>query len=305
MLSDKHKPKEVSTQEVEERLAKHMKAVQEKAAEEAKKINLPGYLNPAMVNVHQFKQVQDKRKLLWSKPKDKKEGAALWSGAFDDQQNDQKFKRLMGIQGVQVDSEAASKVQESRRVLDDLEKEYEKSRAFQMSRGFDRKVEVKMFGRQLVTKGSCQWKNIAARNLHLSGAVYQAQQKATDPIQQLFVTKIREYAQKKKQLKSGEVLVDASPEVKQNYSDSLNRIYKMYSLTEANSRNVPELKFEDKAVEITALEDVEMKNFTTEFPEDKIELAEDNPHNLEFNQRVFGYSPERSTDVDVPSKIKA
>lgn len=61
----------------------------------------------------------------------------------------------------------------------------------------------------------------------------------------------------------------------------------------------------DKAVEITALEGIEMKNFTTELPEDKIELAEDNPHNLEFNQRVFGYSPERSTDVDVPSKIKA
>lgn len=135
MLSDKHKPKEVSTEEVELRLAQHMKDVQEKAAEEAKKINLPGYLNPAMVNVHQFKQVQDKRKLLWSKPKDKKEGAALWSGAFDDQNNDEKFKRLMGIQGVQVDESAASKVQESRKVLDELEKEYEKSRAFQMSRG--------------------------------------------------------------------------------------------------------------------------------------------------------------------------
>lgn len=40
------------------------------------------------------------------------------------------------------------------------------------------------------------------------------------------------------------MLVDASPEVVQNYSDSLNRIYKMYNLTEANSRNVPELKFE-------------------------------------------------------------
>ena len=48
-----------------------MQTVQQKAAEEAKKINLPGYLNPAMVNVHQFKQVQDKRKLLWSKAKDK------------------------------------------------------------------------------------------------------------------------------------------------------------------------------------------------------------------------------------------
>ena len=59
----------------------------------------------------------------------------MWSGAFDDQQNDEKFKRLMGIQGVKVDPESSSKVQESRRVLDDLEKEYEKSRAFQMSRG--------------------------------------------------------------------------------------------------------------------------------------------------------------------------
>ena len=65
------KPKEVTTEEVEERLAKHMKEMKEKQAEEAKKINLPGYLNPNMVNVQQFKQVQDKRKLLWSKPKDK------------------------------------------------------------------------------------------------------------------------------------------------------------------------------------------------------------------------------------------
>lgn len=135
VLGDKHKKiKEVSTEEVEARLAEHMKSVQEKAAEEAKKINLPGYLNPAMVNVHQFKQVQDKRKLLWSKPKDKKEGAAQWAGAFDDQNNDEKFKRFMGIQDVKVDSES-SKVQQSRKVLDDLEKEYEKSRAFQMSRG--------------------------------------------------------------------------------------------------------------------------------------------------------------------------
>lgn len=125
----------MSTEDVEKRLAEHMKTVQEKAAEEAKKINLPGYLNPAMVNVHQFKQVQDKRKLLWSKPKDKKEGAALWSGAFDDQNNDEKFKRFMGIQGVKVDESDGSKVQQSRKVLDDLEKEYEKSRAFQMSRG--------------------------------------------------------------------------------------------------------------------------------------------------------------------------
>lgn len=51
-----------------------MQKIQEQAAEEAKKINMPGYLNPAMVNVQQFKQIQDKRKLLWSKPKDKVSG---------------------------------------------------------------------------------------------------------------------------------------------------------------------------------------------------------------------------------------
>ena len=59
-----------TTEDVEKRLAQHMKQVQEKAAEDAKKINLPGYLNPAMVNVHQFKQVQDKKKLLWGKTKE-------------------------------------------------------------------------------------------------------------------------------------------------------------------------------------------------------------------------------------------
>lgn len=136
VLPDKNdiKAKPPTTQEVEERLAQHMKTVQEKAAEEAKKINLPGYLNPAMVNVHQFKQVQDKRKLLWSKTKDKKEGATQYAGAFNDQDNNDKFNRLMGIQGVDVEVDS-SKLEQSREVLNNLEKEYEKSRAFQLSRG--------------------------------------------------------------------------------------------------------------------------------------------------------------------------
>lgn len=112
-----------------------MKTVQEKAQEEAKKINLPGYLNPAMVNVQQFKQLRDKRKLLWSKAKEKK-GGAQWSGAFDDENSDEKFRRLMGINEENLgDAADGEKVQQSRRVLDELEKEYEKSRAFQLSRG--------------------------------------------------------------------------------------------------------------------------------------------------------------------------
>lgn len=42
----------------------------------------------------------------------------------------------MGINEQNVDkTKDASKVQQSRKVLDELEKEYEKSRAFQLSRG--------------------------------------------------------------------------------------------------------------------------------------------------------------------------
>lgn len=130
----------MTTEEVEKRLAEHMKAVKEKQEEEAKKINLPGYLNPAMINVHQFKQVQDKRKLLWGKNKEEKDDKGTqWAGAFDDSNNDGKFRRLMGIHETATDSTGDSStsktVENSRKVLEDLEKEYEKSRAFQLSRG--------------------------------------------------------------------------------------------------------------------------------------------------------------------------
>lgn len=135
----------MTTEDVEKRLAEHMKKVQDEAAEAAKKINLPGYLNPAMVNVHQFKQVQDKKKLLWGKTKEEADAKGTkWAGAFDDSNNDDKFRRLMGIHGegaavvpgsVSGEGSTSKTVEQSRKVLDDLEKEYEKSRAFQLSRG--------------------------------------------------------------------------------------------------------------------------------------------------------------------------
>ena len=46
-----------------------MQKVKNKAAQDAKNINLPSYLNPAMINVQQFKAQQEKRKLLWSAKK--------------------------------------------------------------------------------------------------------------------------------------------------------------------------------------------------------------------------------------------
>lgn len=53
------------------------------------------------------------------------------------------------------------------------------------------------------------------------------------------------------------------------------------------------------------LDNVDMDNFTPEFPEDKIDLSADNPKNLDLNQRLFGYDPERNLHMDVPSKIQA
>ena len=59
----------MSTEQVEAKLSAHMEKVKTKAVEDAKHMNLPSYLNPAMINVHQFKAQQEKRKLLWSAKK--------------------------------------------------------------------------------------------------------------------------------------------------------------------------------------------------------------------------------------------
>jgi len=134
--SKEKKERVVTSEDIEARLKKHMEEIKAKAAEEAKKINLPGYLNPAMVNVAQFKQVQEKRKLLWSKAKNKEDGGK-WAGAFNDDDDDGKFRRLMGIHGesAQSSSGTTEQVQKSRQVLEDLEKEYQKSQLYQLSRG--------------------------------------------------------------------------------------------------------------------------------------------------------------------------
>ena len=69
----------LSSSEVEAKLSAHMEKVKTKAAEVAKDINLPSYLNPAMINVNQFKVQQEKRKLLWSK---KKEVSCIFSSYY-------------------------------------------------------------------------------------------------------------------------------------------------------------------------------------------------------------------------------
>ena len=66
VLAGKTAGKQLTSDEVEAKLSAHMAKVKTKAVEDAKNVNLPSYLNPAMVNVNQFKNQQEKRKLLWS-----------------------------------------------------------------------------------------------------------------------------------------------------------------------------------------------------------------------------------------------
>ncbi|XP_048579145.1 arginine/serine-rich coiled-coil protein 2-like [Nematostella vectensis] len=105
---------------------------------------MPGYLNPAVVNPQQYKVQQEKKKLLWSGKK--KEAAAppgQWSAASYTSEMDPKFRRLMGIKGgeaqdSQLESTPAAAKPEGQgqsELLHNLEIEFERSRAFQLSRG--------------------------------------------------------------------------------------------------------------------------------------------------------------------------
>lgn len=124
----------VTTEEIESRLQKHAKSMAEKKAEEAANANLPNYLNPSMVNVSQFKQVQEKRKLLWSKTSE--QDSANWAGTVEGEASE-KFHRLMGIHGdvKEAAPQASETVQKSKQLMQDLQSDYDKSWNFHMSRG--------------------------------------------------------------------------------------------------------------------------------------------------------------------------
>lgn len=76
---------------------------------------------------------------------------------------------------------------------------------------------------------------------------------ATDPIQKLFVDKIREYNNKSKSAPSG--LVDSSPEVVKKLQEDMERVANAYGIKdEANIDNLG-LKFE----ETTKIDPINMK----------------------------------------------
>lgn len=76
-------------------------AAMQKKAEEITGITVPKYYNPAAVNPMKYAEQVQKRKLLWSKSKDKKESDNQWHAqalvADGDSKTTAKFRKLMGI----------------------------------------------------------------------------------------------------------------------------------------------------------------------------------------------------------------
>lgn len=76
------------------------------------------------------------------------------------------------------------------------------------------------------------------------GVTAVALSKATDPIQQLFVNKLREYASKSKS--GGGKLVDPSPEIERELKQELEKLAKQYGGTGgADMTAFPSFKFEE------------------------------------------------------------
>uniref|UniRef100_A0A1L8E0A0 Putative mitochondrial atp synthase coupling factor 6 n=1 Tax=Nyssomyia neivai TaxID=330878 RepID=A0A1L8E0A0_9DIPT len=98
----------------------------------------------------------------------------------------------------------------------------------------------------MLTKGFTQVvrkSGLLARNFGISAP---AAQKATDPIQQLFVKKIQEYKSKE----SGGKLVDATPEVEKDLKTELERVSKQFGGgAGVDMTKFPEFKFPGATVD--------------------------------------------------------
>ena len=56
----------LTSEEVQAKLAAHAESLRKQAQDAASVLNLPSYINPSVVNPHQYAVQQQKRKLLWS-----------------------------------------------------------------------------------------------------------------------------------------------------------------------------------------------------------------------------------------------
>ncbi|XP_046338899.2 ATP synthase-coupling factor 6, mitochondrial-like [Haliotis rufescens] len=79
----------------------------------------------------------------------------------------------------------------------------------------------------------------AQRNIGVTAAAAQK----TDPIQQLFVDKVREYSQKSKS--AGGKLVDATPKVELSLKEELEKIDRIFGATGKDMTQFPSFTFSD------------------------------------------------------------
>ncbi|XP_076638408.1 ATP synthase-coupling factor 6, mitochondrial [Colletes latitarsis] len=84
------------------------------------------------------------------------------------------------------------------------------------------------------------------------GIVAPVLQKASDPIQQLFIDKIREYKAKSADGK----LVDASPEIQKEKEAELERLAKQFGASDRSKMSqFPTFQFKDPAVDVSSVKD--------------------------------------------------
>ncbi|KAK9500083.1 hypothetical protein O3M35_001419 [Rhynocoris fuscipes] len=93
----------------------------------------------------------------------------------------------------------------------------------------------------------------AKRNI---GVCAPAMQKVTDPIQRLFLEKVREYKQKS----SGGQMVDVTPETQRELNQELMKLAKQYGGGQGvDMTKFPEFKFSDPKLDSIDLEELEKK----------------------------------------------
>ncbi|XP_067675994.1 ATP synthase-coupling factor 6, mitochondrial-like [Haliotis asinina] len=90
----------------------------------------------------------------------------------------------------------------------------------------------------------------AQRNVGVTAVAAQK----TDPIQQLFIDKIREYSQKSKS--AGGKLVDATPSVEQSLKEELEKIDRIFGATGKDMTQFPTFSFTDPDLDALGLGEV-------------------------------------------------
>ncbi|XP_050295846.1 ATP synthase-coupling factor 6, mitochondrial [Anthonomus grandis grandis] len=95
---------------------------------------------------------------------------------------------------------------------------------------------------------------VHSRNI---GVLAPCLQKATDPIQQLFVDKIREYKQKSN---NGKNLVEPTPQLEKELKQELEKVTKQYGgAPGVDMTKFPDLKFQDPVLDPINMDVAESK----------------------------------------------